>query len=57
MRLPAGDVPESVRALYFSYSLPMAGAAGILALFFPKRLCIFTSLILSFLSCGSSAAT
>ncbi len=51
VRLPAGDVPESVRALYFSYSLPMAGAAGILALFFPKRLCIFTSLILSFLSC------
>ncbi|MFZ5811763.1 MAG: HD family phosphohydrolase [Thermodesulfobacteriota bacterium] len=51
VHLPAGDVPESVRALYFSYSLPMAGAAGILALFFPKRLCIFTSLILSFLSC------
>ncbi|QLA16557.1 HD family phosphohydrolase [Desulfolutivibrio sulfoxidireducens] len=51
VRLPAGDVPESVRALYFSYSLPLAGAAGILALFFPKRLCIFATLILSFLSC------
>ncbi len=45
-----GGLPEATRSIYFAYSLPIAGAAGILALFFPKRLCIFTSLILSFLA-------
>lgn len=45
-----GGFPESSRAVYFAFSLPMAGAAGILALFFQKRLCIFVSLILSFLA-------
>jgi putative nucleotidyltransferase with HDIG domain len=51
VRLPTGDVPESVRAMYFAYSLPLAGASGILALFFPKRLCILMGLMLSFLTC------
>ncbi len=46
----SGGLPESTRSLYFAASLPMAGAAGILALFFSKRLCIFVSLILSFLA-------
>jgi len=45
-----GGLIESSRAIYFAFSLPIAGAAGILALFFPKRLCIFMSLILSFLA-------
>ncbi|EFL52132.1 cyclic nucleotide-binding protein [Solidesulfovibrio fructosivorans JJ]] len=45
-----GGLPEGTRALYFAFSLPMAGAAGILALFFSKRLCIFVSLILAFLA-------
>jgi putative nucleotidyltransferase with HDIG domain len=45
-----GGFSEATRAVYFAYSLPMAGAAGILALFFQKRLCIFVSLILSFLA-------
>lgn len=45
-----GGMPEATRAIYFAYSLPMAGAAGILALFFSKRLCIFVSLILAFLA-------
>ena len=45
-----GGLPEATRSIYFAYSLPMAGAAGILALFFSKRLCIFVSLILSFLA-------
>jgi len=45
-----GGLIESSRAIYFAFSLPIAGAAGILALFFPKRLCIFVSLILSFLA-------
>ncbi|MFU2208726.1 HD family phosphohydrolase [Solidesulfovibrio sp. C21] len=49
--LPGGSgLPEGTRALYFAFSLPMAGAAGILALFFSKRLCIFVSLILAFLA-------
>lgn len=48
--LPGGGLPEASRTVYFAFSLPMAGAAGILALFFPKRLCIFVSLILSFLA-------
>ena len=48
--LPGGGIPEATRSIYFAYSLPMAGAAGILALFFSKRLCIFVSLILSFLA-------
>ncbi len=45
-----GGLPEATRSMYFAISLPMAGAAGILALFFSKRLCIFVSLILSFLA-------
>lgn len=45
-----GGLPEATRSMYFAVSLPMAGAAGILALFFSKRLCIFVSLILSFLA-------
>lgn len=45
-----GGLPEATRSLYFAFSLPMAGAAGILALFFAKRLCILVSLILSFLA-------
>ena len=45
-----GGLPEATRSLYFAFSLPMAGAAGILALFFSKRLCIFVSLILAFLA-------
>ncbi len=45
-----GGLPETTRAMYFAFSLPIAGAGGILALFFPKRLCIFVSLILSFLA-------
>jgi cyclic-di-AMP phosphodiesterase PgpH len=45
-----GGFPEPSRAVYFAFSLPMAGAAGILALFFQKRLCIFISLILAFLA-------
>lgn len=45
-----GGLPEATRQIYFAFSLPIAGAAGILALFFSKRLCIFVSLILSFLA-------
>jgi hypothetical protein len=45
-----GGLPEATRSIYFAYSLPMAGAAGILSLFFSKRLCIFVSLILAFLA-------
>ena len=45
-----GGLPEATRSIYFAFSLPMAGAAGILALFFSKRLCIFVSLILAFLA-------
>jgi len=48
--LPGGGLPEASRAVYFAFSLPIAGAAGILSLFFQKRLCIFVSLILSFLA-------
>jgi putative nucleotidyltransferase with HDIG domain len=45
-----GGIPEATRSLYFAFSLPMAGAGGILALFFSKRLCVFVCLILSFLA-------
>ena len=45
-----GGLPEATRSIYFAYSLPMAGAAGILALFFSKRLCILISLVLSFIA-------
>ncbi|WP_300157164.1 HDIG domain-containing metalloprotein [Solidesulfovibrio sp.] len=45
-----GGLSEAARSAYFAVSLPIAGAAGILALFFSKRLCIFVSLILSFLA-------
>ncbi len=35
----------------FPYSYPMAGAAGLLALFLTPRLCLFAYLLLSFLTC------
>jgi cyclic-di-AMP phosphodiesterase PgpH len=35
----------------FPYSFPMAGAAGLLALFLTPRLCLFAYLLLSFLTC------
>ena len=38
-----GGLTESSRAVYFAFSLPMAGAAGILALFFSRSACASSS--------------
>jgi putative nucleotidyltransferase with HDIG domain len=47
-------VVDGVSPDVFAYLLPTAGAAGVLALFFPQNVCTFAALLLSFL-CASLA--
>lgn len=48
VRLPGISLP--VRSMFFAYGLPVAGAAGITALFFSKRLCFFSTLLMAFVT-------
>ena len=42
-------LPTFLRSGYMAYGLPLAGAAGVLAMFLPRALCSFSVLMLSFL--------
>ncbi len=50
VRLPVVNLPTATRVMFFSYGLPVAGGAGLMALFFSKRLCFFSTLLLSFVA-------
>ncbi len=48
--LPGLVLPPGARDMFFPYGLPLAGAAGVMALFFSKRLCLFSTLLMSYLA-------
>lgn len=47
-RLPLGRELVHLAADVFVYSLPVAGASGLLALFFPVQICLFCGALLAF---------
>lgn len=49
-RLPLTEGVEALQLEVLQYSLPLAGATGILALFFPYLVCFFAGLVLAFIS-------
>ena len=49
-RLPLAEGIDALQLEVLQYSLPLAGATGILALFYPYLVCFFAGLVLAFIS-------
>ncbi|WP_084448751.1 HD family phosphohydrolase [Desulfovibrio inopinatus] len=49
-RMPVATVPAYMQAMFFAHAMPIAGAVGVTALFFPVSLCFFLALMYSFIA-------
>ncbi len=49
-RMPVATVPVYMQVMFFAHAMPIAGAVGVTALFFPVSLCFFVGLMYSFVA-------